>query len=242
MKPFLLLATRPEDDAADGEYASFLQFTGLAPQKLRRFRLEQAPLPPIDLDDYSGIFLGGSPFNSGETHKSELQRRVEGDLNRLLADVVARDFPFFGACYGVGTLGLLAGGVLDTTYSEPVSAVEVEVTPQGAQDPLLAGMPPRFAAYVGHKEALSQLPPGAVLLATAQSCPIQMFRLGRNMYATQFHPELDEAAIVTRIYTYANHGYFPPETRDEVITAVRGAPVGSAHQLLSAFAQRYARE
>lgn len=242
MKPFLLLSTRPEDDAADAEYGSFLQFTELAPAELVRFRLERAPLPELDLDDYSGVFLGGSPYNSSEPHKSPLQVRVEADLTRLLDDVVARDFPFFGACYGVGTLGLHAGGVVDTTYSEPVSAVDVTVTPEGRADPLLADIPDRFAAYVGHKEALSSLPPGAVLLASAQSCPVQMFRLGENMYATQFHPELDEQAIVMRIRVYANHGYFPPETRDAVINGVRGAAVGSAHLLLRAFVVRYATD
>lgn len=242
MRPFLLLATRPEDDAAEGEYRSFLQFSGLAPEQLVRFRLEQQQLPELDLEEFSGVMLGGSPFNSGEVRKSELQLRVESDLARLLDEVVARDFPFFGACYGVGTLGVHAGGVVDTTYAEPVSAVDVVVTPEGRADPLLAEVPDRFAAYVGHKEALSTLPPGAVLLATAESCPIQMFRLGENMYATQFHPELDEAAIVQRIHVYANHGYFPPETRDAVISGVRGAPVGSAHLLLRAFVTRYARD
>lgn len=242
MKPFLLLSTRPEDDAALGELASFLRFTGLSERDLVWLRLEREPLGGIDLDDYSGILLGGSPFNSGERHKSDLQLRVEADLSRLLDQVVPRDFPFFGACYGVGTLGLYVGGVVDTTYSEPVSAVTVSVTEAGRADPLLADLPEQFAAYVGHKEALAALPPGAVLLATAEACPVQMFRLGENMYATQFHPELDEAAIVERIYVYANHGYFPPETRDAVIDSVRGAPVGSAHLLLEAFVRRYARD
>nr|WP_156223908.1 glutamine amidotransferase [Pseudactinotalea suaedae] len=242
MKPFLLLSTRPETDAADAEYASFLQFGGLEAAELVRFRLEQAPMPELDLEQYSGIFLGGSPFNSSEPEKSELQRRVEADLRRLLDQVVPRDYPFFGACYGVGTLGLHAGGVVDSTYSEPVSAVEVRLTPEGRADPLLATMPDSFAAYVGHKEALSSLPPGAVLLATADSCPVQMFRLGENLYATQFHPELDEDAIVARIRVYANHGYFPPDTRDAVISSVRGAPVRSAHDLLSAFVRRYRRD
>lgn len=242
MRPFLLLSTRPEDDAADAEYDSFLQFGELAADQLVRLRLERDPMPAIDLDQFSGIFLGGSPFNSGERHKSELQLRVESDLRGLLDEVVPRDFPFFGACYGVGTLGLHAGGTVDSTYSEPVSAVEVTVTSEGRLDPLLADLPEMFSAYVGHKEALSELPPGAVLLATAESCPVQMFRIGQNMYATQFHPELDEDAIVHRIRVYANHGYFPPETRDAVISSVRGAPVGHAHALLSAFVRRYARD
>ena len=46
MRPFLLLASRPEDEAADDEYAAFLRATGLDEPQLRRIRLEAAPLPP----------------------------------------------------------------------------------------------------------------------------------------------------------------------------------------------------
>ena len=59
MKPFLLLATRAEDAAADNEYESFLRFAGLAERDLRRTRLEARPLGDVDLGEWSGIFLGG---------------------------------------------------------------------------------------------------------------------------------------------------------------------------------------
>ena len=42
-----------------------------------------------------------------------MQHRVEAELAGLLDDVVAADFPFLGACYGVGTLGVHQGGVVD---------------------------------------------------------------------------------------------------------------------------------
>ncbi len=44
MKPFLLLAIRAEDVAADDEYAAMLRFSGLNEGQLRRVRIEQAPL------------------------------------------------------------------------------------------------------------------------------------------------------------------------------------------------------
>ena len=47
MRPFLLLATRAEDAAADDEYAAFLRFSGLDEPMLRRVRLERAPLPEL---------------------------------------------------------------------------------------------------------------------------------------------------------------------------------------------------
>ena len=66
MKPFLLLATRSEDEAADDEYAGFLAAGGLLPEQLHRVRLEAAPMPSIALDDYSGVIVGGSPFNASD--------------------------------------------------------------------------------------------------------------------------------------------------------------------------------
>lgn len=243
MKPFLLLATRAEDFAADAEYRSFLRFGGLAEGELRRIRLESGPMPELDLADYSGIFLGGSPFNSSdpEESKSAVQVRVEHELGALLDRVVPQDFPFLGACYGVGTLGRHQGAVVDTTYAEPIGSVEITLTDGGAADPLLAGLPPSFAAYVGHKEACAALPSSAVLLASSPTCPVQMFRVGQNVYATQFHPELDVEALVGRISTYRHAGYFPPEQADEYMERARATVVDQPEAILRAFVSRYAR-
>ena len=61
MKPFLLLAIRAEDAAADNEYDSFLSLSGLGEAGLRRIRLEQRALGQVDLRDWSGIMVGGGP-------------------------------------------------------------------------------------------------------------------------------------------------------------------------------------
>lgn len=244
MKPFLLLATRVDDYAADAEYQSFLAFGGLAEGQLRRVRLEAESLPELDLADYSGIFLGGSPFNSSdpEESKSAVQVRVEGELGRLLDTVVAADFPFFGACYGVGTLGRHQGAVIDGTYAEPIGAIDITLTDDGLADPLLTGLPPSFSAYVGHKEACATLPSSAVLLASSATCPVQMFRVRDNVYATQFHPELDVDALVGRIRTYRHAGYFPPDEADDYIARARASAVEHPAAILGAFVRRYARD
>ncbi|RFU22083.1 glutamine amidotransferase [Geodermatophilus marinus] len=242
MRPFLFLGTRPEDDAADGEYAAFLRLTGLDEAGLRRVRLEAGPLPEVDLAAVSGVILGGGPFtvSDPEGAKSPVQRRVEADLRRLLDEVVARDVPFLGACYGIGTLGRHQGGVVDRTFGEPVSCVPVSLTPEGRADPLLAGLPDVFDALVGHKEACRVLPSSAVLLATSPGCPVQLFRVGRNVYATQFHPELDVAGLVTRVRVYRNAGYFPAAEVETVVARVSTAVVTEPGRLLATFADRYA--
>ncbi|WP_369370052.1 glutamine amidotransferase [Promicromonospora sp. Populi] len=244
MKPFLLVATRAEDVAADAEYAAFCRYGGLEPEQLHRVRLEQGPLPAVDLDDYSGVLVGGGPFNSSDPaeQKSPVQRRVESELAGLLDQIVARDFPFLGACYGVGTLGAHQGAVIDGTFGEPVGPIEVELTPDAAADPLLAGLPQTFAAYVGHKEAVRKLPDGAVLLASSAECPVQMFRIKQNLYATQFHPELDVEGIVQRIAVYRDYGYFPPEEAELVRERCVAVPIVEPMRILRAFVVRYARE
>ncbi len=243
MKPFLLLATRAEDIPADEEYQLFLKYAGLSEDELVRVRLESGPMPDIDLDEISGIFVGGGPFNSSDPpeKKSTVQLRVEGEFRALLDHVVARDFPFLGACYGVGTLGAHLGAVVDRRHSEPISVIEVSRTEAGRRDPLLSAMPDTFAAFVGHKEAVSRLPESTTLLATSAACPVQMFRTGQNVYATQFHPELDVDGITTRIHAYADHGYFAAHELELTLDAVRRLRVAHTGRILRAFVERYAR-
>lgn len=241
MRPFLLLASRAEDAAADGELEAVRRFGGLAADEIVRIRLEAGPMPALDLDDWSGIIVGGSPFNASDPpgEKSAVQLRVEAELRDLLDEVVARDVPFLGACYGVGTLGVHQGGVIDRTYGEPVGAVPVTLTEAGRADPLFADLSDTFDAFVGHKEAVRVPPPGAVVLATSPSCPVQAFRMKDNLYATQFHPELDVPGIVARVEIYRDAGYFPPEELGRVIQEISVATVHEPPRMLASFGRRY---
>ncbi|MBS2940389.1 glutamine amidotransferase [Nocardioides sp. J2M5] len=243
MRPFLFLGTRAEDDVAQQEYDAVLAGTGLHPDELVRVRLEAGPLGDVDLDDWSGIVLGGGPFNASdpEDTKSPAQRRAEAELRGLAERVVAADFPFLGACYGIGVLGGLAGGVVDRTWGEPIGALPVRLTPEGVADPLFGALPPVFDAYLGHKEAVSRLPDGAVLLASTRTCPVHAFRIGRNVYATQFHPELDAVAICDRIDAYSAHGYYLPHEQEQLKAAAREAVVTEPVRLLARFVELHAR-
>ena len=242
MKPFLLLAIRAEDAAAGNEYGSFLAYTGLDEQHLRRIRLERRPLGNVDLQEWSGILLGGGLFNSSdpEALKSPVQRRVEADLRCLLDRVISADFPFLGACYGIGTLGGHQGAVVDRRFAEPIGAVPVTLTSAGRRDPLLRGLPATFDAFVGHKEAISRLPPHAVLLASSSACPVQAFRIGSRVYATQFHPELDAAGLCTRIDVYRHAGYFEAGQAGELMALAGRSRVTHPPEILRRFVQRYA--
>jgi GMP synthase (glutamine-hydrolysing) len=186
--------------------------------------------------------MGGSPFNSSDPPdaKSDVQRRVEGELAALLDSVVAADFPMLGACYGVGTLGTHQGAVVDRTFGEPVGPVSVALTEEGRSDPVFGVLPPVFEAFVGHREAVRELPRHAVRLAYSAACPVQAFRVGSNVYATQFHPELDVAGIVTRIDVYKHAGYFAPDDAESLKELARSSAVRHPPAIVRRFVERHA--
>ena len=244
MKPFLFLGIRAQDPAADDEYAAVLRCAGLDERDVRRVRIESEVLGPVELSEWSGIVVGGGPWNVSDPEplKDDAQRRGEARLRELALQVTEHDFPFLGACYGIGTLGTLAHGVVDRTYAEPIGPMAIRLTQHGRADQLLGVLPEQFTALLGHKEAVSRLPDGAVLLASSATCRVQAFRLGENVYAMQFHPELDHAGIVTRTEVYRHFGYFEPDEGDELVRLARAAVVTEPPRILARFVELFARD
>lgn len=243
MKPFLILQLRPETEASDNEFQAFLTKGDLAESDTHRIRLDQQDLPGgLSLDNYSGIIIGGGPgcVSDPADTKSDMDRRIEAAIFGLMPEITARDFPFLGCCYGIGILAHHLGATVSKArYSEPVGAVECRLEPAAADDPLLAGLPAGFGAFVGHKEAVQHLPAGAVHLMSSVSCPFQMIRYGKNVYATQFHPEADSDGFAVRIGIYRNRGYFPPDDADRLTALCRAADVNQPERILRRFVRRY---
>jgi GMP synthase (glutamine-hydrolysing) len=243
MKRFLILQLRPEDEASDDEFRAFLQFGSLNENEVHRVRIEKMGVPEdINLDDYSGVIVGGGPSNvsDSEDKKTKEQKKFEADLYKLLDEIVEKDFPFLGACYGVGILSTHQGAcVSKEKYGEGVGAVTVKVNEEGKKDDLLKELSEEFRAFVGHKEACQGVPESGMLLASSDTCPVQMYRVKNNVYVTQFHPELDVEGIITRINVYKDAGYFPVEDAGKVINEVKKESVTIPTKILEKFVQKY---
>jgi GMP synthase (glutamine-hydrolysing) len=243
MKPFLVLQLRPEALVSEEEFASILAKSGLAPERVHRLRLERETVPEgLDLGAYAGVIVGGGPgcVSDPPEAKSEMEARIEAAILDLMPAITGRDVPFLGCCYGIGILAHHLGGeVSKARYGEGVGAVRCEKTAAGREDPLLEGLPETFEAFVGHKEAAQVLPPGCVHLLASPNCPFQMIRFGRNVYATQFHPEADADGFALRIEVYRNKGYFLPEEAEDLIAGCQAAAVTAPGGILRNFARIY---
>lgn len=240
MKPILLLQIRPENAASDSEYQAILKFGELSPNQLVRIRTEQAGVPEIHLEDYSALIVGGGPWNPGdpEEKKSDAQKHAEAKLIPLMQEVVKQDFPCLAICYGLEILTQSLGTDISHAFSEKAGAVDLVVTEDGTQDPLIKGLPHTFRAMVGHKEAAAHVPNQGTLLLSSQDCPVHMYRIGQNVYATQFHPELDSEGMKTRIDVYKHAGYFKPEDADSLKEEVSKENITIPMEILKRFIQR----
>ncbi|HBW73863.1 MAG TPA: glutamine amidotransferase [Candidatus Magasanikbacteria bacterium] len=242
MKPFLILQSRPEDLASQNEFDSMLTFGNLKKKDVRRVRMEREGMPKINLRDYSGVIVGGGPNNVSdpEKKKNASQKKFERGLMKLLNEIVKKDFPYFGACYGFGTVIKNAGGnVSKKQYSENAGPVTIKIRAEAADDKLMRGLPKSFRAFVGHKEACFRLPKGAVWLAESAQCPYQMVRIKQNIYAAQFHPELDACEFCVRVDVYKNYGYFDPKDAEKLKKKAMREKITTPMEILRRFTEFY---
>jgi GMP synthase-like glutamine amidotransferase len=110
-------------------------------------------------------------------------------LMRFMADAAEGGTPLLGICLGGQLLSAALGGVVTASARGERGLRDIALTTAGADDPLFAGMPARFAAFEWHNDSFD-VPPGAVHLAATEDCPGQAFRYG-NAWGVQFHPEVD---------------------------------------------------
>jgi GMP synthase-like glutamine amidotransferase len=113
---------------------------------------------------------------------------------KLLAAAVETGLPTLGICLGAQLLAAACGGRVERGGSGlEVGVVEVSAEPPAHNDPLLG---PVFGGWHArpvaqyHRDEITELPPGAVRLATGAAYPNQAFRVGAAAWGVQYHPEV----------------------------------------------------
>lgn len=206
-----MLAIVHQPDAGPGVFAEAI---AAARGELHEWTPAERSQPPADPFGYDAVLVLGGAMNVGEGDRHGWIDEEES----LLRELLAREVPLLGLCLG-GQLLAAAAGVRPCRASRPeIGWFEVEVTPEGEEDPLLGPLAPRFEAFQWHSYAFP-LPPGAVPLARSEVC-LQAARLGQRAWALQFHPEVSRADALHWIDDYEAD---PDAVRIGVDPAVLGA-------------------
>ncbi|WP_182113081.1 MULTISPECIES: type 1 glutamine amidotransferase [unclassified Actinotalea] len=129
----------------------------------------------------------------------------------LLAAAATSGVPTLGICLGAQLLAVATGGRVQVGAppGRESGVIDVHPRPDAAADPLLGGLAadvPADHPLTGgvllamptmHADAVVDLPPGAVWLASSHLYPYQAFRVGPAAWGVQFHPEVSRATFAT---------------------------------------------
>jgi GMP synthase-like glutamine amidotransferase len=141
------------------------------------------PLP--ELAGYAALLVLGGGMGAYDDGRAPWLPTVR----RLLAEAVQAELPTLGVCLGGQLLAAATGGRVRPAELGEYGAQLVAKRQVAADDPLLRELPITPDVLQWHVDEVSQLPPGAVLLASSPGCEVQAFRVGRLAWGVQFHIE-----------------------------------------------------
>lgn len=128
------------------------------------------------------IILGGPLGVYQETDYPYLSREIEIARSRIEAGR-----PTLGICLGSQIMARALGAEVVVAEEDEVGWAPLDLTPEGRKSPLAHLDDTAVLHWHGDR---FELPEGAERLAATPACPNQAFRIGTNILAVQFHPEV----------------------------------------------------
>jgi len=179
------LAIVHQADAGPGVFAEEMKARGV---ELDEWLLsERGTAPPREIADYDAVLTFGGAMNADQEDRHPWLRFEKDFLDAILDD----GMPTLAVCLGSQLLADASGGSARRAREPEIGWFEVEVTEEGAADPVIGPLAPRFTGFQWHSyEAV--LPAGAVILASSPVCT-QAYRLGERAWGIQFHAEVTSA-------------------------------------------------
>jgi len=195
-------------------------------------------MPDEVLSGYDGVIFGGSAdfdLHGGRGEKDPARIMAAIILSRarlFIAYSFAQNLPVLGICFGHQIIAQMHGGEVESDAAQKkVGSYEAHLTTNGERDALFQGFPKNFVAQYWHKDSVTALPAGAVLLAQGPECKFSALRYGEKAYTFQFHPEVRHSDFAVRL---KESGYLPEGI--ELTSIVRESP--EASKIISLWVER----
>ncbi len=161
------------------------QFNQLIARRVREHqvycRVEPAhtPIEAIKKLSPSGIILSGGPASIYEKDSPQLDPAIF-DLN----------IPILGICYGMQSMIHALGGKIQASDKREYGSAMLEI--QQPSDPMFADLPSSLESWMSHGDSVTELPEGFTITASTANTPVAAIaNRDKNLYALQFHPEVE---------------------------------------------------
>ena len=148
---------------------------------------ERGTGPPREIAEYDAVLTFGGAMHADQEDRHPWLRFEKDFLAAMLDD----GMPVLAVCLGCQLLAEAAGGTARRASEPEIGWLEVEITEEGTDDPVIGPMAPRFTAFQWHSyEAVP--PDGAAILARRVSPLFRWNLIGLTPPLTISEEELDE--------------------------------------------------
>lgn len=216
-----------------GLFGSILDDLGWSRTTLKLY--ENADLPANASDCHLLLIMGG-PMNADEVETYPFLK-AETELIRTR---IEQDLPTLGICLGSQLIAKAAGA---RVYAGPVREIgwyNVDLTEEGKRDPHLGNFDSVFSVFHWHGDTFD-LPKGAVRLVTSYPYSNQAFRMGKSVYAFQFHLEVTLAMIETWVEECRNDPVLYEDTIQHKLLERASFHIPPIHLMARDFLQSFLR-
>jgi GMP synthase-like glutamine amidotransferase len=233
--PALVVENDPTDDIR--RLGRWLTDGGLGLVTVRPHAGE--PLP-ADLDGYAALVVLGGAQDAFPAPDGTPGAAWFPALEKLLRKAVRARLPTLAVCLGGQLLATAHGGTVARSTAGPeIGPALVAKRDVASKDPLFGPVPFAPDVIQWHRDDLTELPHGAVLLAASTHHPHQAFRIGPAAWGIQFHLECDPAMfagwVADDLETLLDLGVDP----EELLAAVTAA-LPDVEEVWAPFAHRFA--
>ncbi len=146
---------------------------------------------PTDLDNIQGLIIMGGPQNVTDIERYPwMQAEVD-----LIRKAHAAEVPIIGVCLGSQLIAHALGGKVAPRASPAIGFYPMSLSAAGQTEPLLAGVPWTSPQLFSCGQEITELPPGATILASTPVNKHSMFRVGLRTFASLAHFECDRPYV-----------------------------------------------
>ena len=158
--------------------------------RIRYVNFGRDPGQRPSLEKYAALIVLGGPMNA---HQIDTYPNLITEVE-IIREAVDQDMSVLGICLGAQLLAKALGGSVSRNRHREIGWYDVELTREGASDPVLSTFAKSQRVFQWHEDGIG-LPPDCVHLASSPASEVQAFRHGEHAYGLQFHLEVDAPLI-----------------------------------------------